>query len=326
MNYRSLADLNQTILSNLHKIPRDSDLVVGIPRSGLLAANIIALHRNRPLTDVDGFLTGKIFMSGRRLPSTSMNHMRKVIVIDDSINSGFEIQRVKKLFSTKNKDCDIKYCAIYGNSKANDNVDYIFEACPHPRVFEWNLLNSCCLSNTCMDIDGVLCRDPTEDENDDGIRYHEFLKSAEPYLLPNTTVGYLVTSRLEKYRRPTEQWLASHDVKYKELFMLNLPNKEARIASSAHAKFKSNIYEKTAAQLFVESSLRQALNIADSSGKPVLCVEINKIVYPNASSLAIAAKYRCCRAFDKRARFVTSAIGRLLNRYVSHGFGPLRTK
>lgn len=35
MNYRSISDLNQIILKRLYIIPRDIDLVVGIPRSGM---------------------------------------------------------------------------------------------------------------------------------------------------------------------------------------------------------------------------------------------------------------------------------------------------
>ena len=58
MNYRSVNDLNHCIVANLHRLPRDIDLVVGIPRSGVLAASLIALHLNLPLVDLDGFIEG----------------------------------------------------------------------------------------------------------------------------------------------------------------------------------------------------------------------------------------------------------------------------
>ena len=38
MNYRTISDLNQVILKRLHIIPRDIDLIVGIPRSGMFPA------------------------------------------------------------------------------------------------------------------------------------------------------------------------------------------------------------------------------------------------------------------------------------------------
>lgn len=50
MNYRSISDLNQIILKRLYIIPRDIDLVVGIPRSGMFPANLLALYLNRPVT------------------------------------------------------------------------------------------------------------------------------------------------------------------------------------------------------------------------------------------------------------------------------------
>jgi hypothetical protein len=34
MRCRSLSDLNETIISNLHNLPQDIELVAGIPRSG----------------------------------------------------------------------------------------------------------------------------------------------------------------------------------------------------------------------------------------------------------------------------------------------------
>ena len=40
IEYRSIADMNNIIVKNLQKLPHDIDLVVGIPRSGLLPANL----------------------------------------------------------------------------------------------------------------------------------------------------------------------------------------------------------------------------------------------------------------------------------------------
>lgn len=44
--------MNDTIVRNLHRLPRDIDLVVGIPRSGLLAANLLSLAANIPMADL----------------------------------------------------------------------------------------------------------------------------------------------------------------------------------------------------------------------------------------------------------------------------------
>lgn len=94
-----------------------------------------------------------------------------------------------------------------------------------------------------MDIDGVLCVDPTPEENDDGPRYREFLLNAQPLFIPRTEVGTLVTSRLEKYRPETMAWLKKNHVKYDKLVMLDLPNKEARQRANCHASFKAKEYK-----------------------------------------------------------------------------------
>lgn len=72
-----------------------------------------------------------------------------------------------------------------------------------PRVFEWNVLHHPVLNDACVDIDGVLCRDPTPAENDDGRKYREFLSTVEPTIVPGQRIGHLVTSRLEQYRPKT---------------------------------------------------------------------------------------------------------------------------
>ena len=56
MNFRTINDSNNLISKNLDKIPKDIDLIVGVPRSGLFVANLIALYLNLPLTDFDSFL------------------------------------------------------------------------------------------------------------------------------------------------------------------------------------------------------------------------------------------------------------------------------
>ena len=61
MNYRSINDLNETILRKLHLISRDIDLVVGVPRSGMLPANLLALYLNLPYTDIHSFINGFVY-------------------------------------------------------------------------------------------------------------------------------------------------------------------------------------------------------------------------------------------------------------------------
>ena len=172
------------------------------------------------------------------------------------------------------------YLAAYALPTNIASVDICFEICNHPRMFEWNFMHHWGLKYTCMDIDGVLCKDPSIFQNDDGKRYEEFLKSAVPLLIPTMPVGYLVTARLEKYREATEQWLKGNNVPYDHLIMLDCETAKERDQVSQGA-FKAQVYRaQKDCFLFVESSFEQALEICRLSGKQVYCTQNHALINP----------------------------------------------
>lgn len=285
MHYRSITNMNATIVKNLHRLPRDIDLVVGIPRSGILAANLVSLTANIPMTDLDSFIAGKTFSSGitkrRAVLDRKTSEMRKVLVVDDSINGGTAMSDARtKIAAAGTAAEQLIYAAVYGSFDNHPEADFIFEVVPQPRLFQWNFMHHKFLEQSCVDIDGVLCLDPTDAENDDGPAYERFLAQARPLHGPTRKIGYLVTSRLEKYRPLTEEWLAGQGVRYDKLVMLDLPSKEERRRLAAHGKFKAEFYRTADAVLFIESEYEQAVNIAKLSGKPVLCIETQEMISP----------------------------------------------
>lgn len=298
MNYRSLADLNDAIITNLHRLPRDIDLVVGIPRSGLLAANLLSLVSNIPLTDLDSFLEGRVYSSGTSTKRTQrldrgLGDMRRILVLDDSIKSGDAMRRARSRIAEAGVGGEILFAAIYGLEATHPDVDVIFEQVTNPRIFQWNFMHHIVLEQACVDIDGVLCLDPTKQQNDDGEAYRRFLNEAVPLHTTSRKIGWLVTSRLEKYRDLTEAWLKSQGVEYGELIMLDLPSAEERRRQGVHGSFKAEFYRKAESTLFIESEERQAEIIARQSGKPVLCVETHQIHLPDPlSSAAVRQKMR----------------------------------
>jgi uncharacterized HAD superfamily protein len=230
------------------------------------------------VTDIDGLLTGRIFQPGirRNKPRLSIDlAWRNVLIVDDSIDSGGSLRHVRKRVAAKKPDWKITYAAIFGTSKIYDGIDLVFDVCRAPRIFEWNLMHHPHhLKHACLDIDGVLCKDPLDHENDDGVLYENFLDCAKPYLLPTVPVGTLVTSRLEKYRSATEDWLHRQGIVFDELQMLDLKTAEERRRLGAHARFKAQVYGgKKDSWLFIESNVRQAEEIATLSGKAVICTE-----------------------------------------------------
>lgn len=296
MNYRSIADMNDTIMRNLPRLPRDIDLVVGVPRSGLLAGNLLCLALNIALTDVEGFLEGRVLAAGKTRRTARLDRdpaaLKRVLVIDDSVYRGHAMTEVRRRIEAAAPEAEITYCAVYGNETSHPSVDIVLEAVPQPRMFQWNVFHHGSLEHCCVDIDGVLCCDPTHEENDDGERYLRFLAETAPMLTPSKPIGWLVTSRLEKYRAQTEDWLEKAGIAYRELIMLDLPSAEARRKARAHGSFKGEVYRRLDALLFIESELEQAEEIAQLSGKPVLCIETHHVVTPEPSLLAIGQKLR----------------------------------
>ena len=282
MNYRSIEDLNQVIIHRLFILPHDFDLIVGVPRSGMFPASLLALYLNTPLTDIDSFINGHIYGSGERGKELDLSSIKKVLVVDDSVASGAQLIKVKERLSVI-QNINIKYASIYVTPGMEHTVDYVFEVSALPRIFQWNILNHNILKKSCMDIDGVLCVDPTDEQNDDGPRYLDFIKNAAPLYIPKKLIGTLVTSRLEKYRDETEEWLEKNGVKYCKLVMMNDMTKEERMQGNSHAIHKAKEYRHNRYNLFVESSLQQAIYINQLAKKPVLCTENFKIINEKTS-------------------------------------------
>jgi len=310
MNYRTIADLNKAIKNWIPELPSDLELIIGIPRSGLLPATLLSLYLNLPLTDVEGLCEGRVLAAGRRFNRESTRDLLKrplkVLVVDDSINSGTQMKEVKSKIESARLPHKIYYAAVYASPEGTQHVDYWYEIVDNPRVFEWNVMHHDILTKSCVDIDGVLCRDPTPEENDDGERYLKFLTNVKPLVVPTKPIGWLVTCRLEKYRKITEEWLQRHGIQYGQLIMMNLPDKETRVTLGAHAEFKARVYREVDAVLFIESSYSQAMKIARLAGKPVLCTEINKIINPNF----VTASYTQARKFVNMT--ISDPIGTLI--------------
>jgi len=289
MNYQSINDLAKTIRTNLHHVPRDVDLVVGVPRSGVLASTILALNLNISCCDLNDLFNNSDLLHGRTRHLRHCNPLRPsdakhILIIDDSIDSGDSMAEVRRAVDALGLDAKITYAAAYATTGGARHVSICLKIINQPRAFEWNLMHRPLLGKCCVDIDGVLCFDPTRAENDDGPKYRHFLKNACPLYLPSHRIGHLVSSRLEKYRKETETWLEEQGVQYGVLHLLDLPNAETRRRLNAHARFKADVYRKLEdTVLFIESEKPQAQEIAQRSGKPALAFDSQIMHMPGIS-------------------------------------------
>lgn len=288
MEYRSIRELNDRIVDWSHTLPRDLDVVVGIPRSGLLAANLLALHRDLPVTDLAGLVAGRTLGTGQRYGGADAGNIlqrpARILVVDDSVYSGASLIEARNRIAAANLSHDIIYGAVFVTPEAvrDGHVAHYAEVVPGPRLFEWNIMHTPMMASFCVDIDGVLCADPEAAENDDGPRYREFLRTARALALPRYEIGWLVTSRLERYRAETEDWLARHGVRYRNLLMMDYPDQAARQQARAYDAFKAAAYRDTGAELFIESAPHTAAGVARIARRPVFCFATREMIYPDA--------------------------------------------
>ena len=288
MNYRSFSNLSEDIKRGLGKLQAGNfDLVVGIPRSGMVPAYIIGLYLNLGVTSLEGLLANEAIKRGStrkaRVDIEFTQDAQRILLVDDSISSGDSLRSTLAKLPPALRQ-RITTLAIYSSKPERSDVDLFLEYVPEPRVFEWNVFHRSLLGRSCVDIDGVLCRDPTAAENDDGERYIEFLLNAEPLILPSYKIHSLVTNRLSKYRSHTEEWMARHGVEYANLIMVDLPSAAERQRLGVHSTHKAKYYRESGLDFFIESDVRQAKAIAQITKKSVYCVETTQVYSPTLLS------------------------------------------
>lgn len=272
--FRSYDDLFKIVSKNTSILPSNIDLIVGIPRSGMIPAYMLGLLLNKTVCTFNEYMEDLDAGHGlRKINQRNEIQKRHILFVDDSIHSGIQLNIIKSQIKERAEKEKHYFLAVYARETSKDLVDFYFEIVNVPRVFQWNYLYHNIVEKSCFDIDGVLCEDPLPEQNDDGEKYIDFMLNAKPLYIPNDEIYMLVTSRLEKYRKETEQWLEQNSVRYKKLVMLDLPSKADRIKQNAHASFKAQIYQKEEnAKFFYESERKQAIYIAAATKKAVFCV------------------------------------------------------
>ena len=271
MNYKSYNDLIKDTNKLITQLKDEYELVVSIPRSGNIPASIIALHFNIPYMSIDEWKNG--VPNCKYSQRQDNNKTGKVLVIDDSYNSGQRITQAKeslKNWTTK----ELHFAVIYAPNQ-NPQLDFYAECVPQPRVFEWNLFNHDIIKRSLIDIDGVVCEDPVISEASHPTQYAEWVTKAKLKKVIKINIGGFVTNRLEQHRDATEQWLTDNGFKFNSLVMAKYKTPSERIAAQRYGKDKAEVYSNSNAVLFIESAVSQAEEIFKLTGRPVYCVDNN---------------------------------------------------
>lgn len=260
----------------IETFPRRYDLVVGIPRSGLFIASLVALKLGRPFATPETLVRGDVWQS-RVMPERSrLDDDSEVLLVDDAINSGNSMRRAVELIRGTWPGVNIATGSLIVREESRALVDLYHRAVPPPRAYEWNIMHRKIAQQfgkgvLAVDMDGVLCPNCPREVDADEQRYVDWLREVPPFLVPEFEIDAIVTSRLERYRSITEDWLARHDVKYRELHMWDLDDKKRRLGKSVDFKVSRLLSIKP--DLFWESSLGQSEKIWKTTRIPVLCID-----------------------------------------------------
>jgi len=247
MFYAGYGDMWQVIQDMTGRMP-DVDAIAGVPVSGLAPAGMLSAATGIKCVPLEAVPDG----------------VARLLVIEDA--SGFAKMREQRLGQEPGRD--VFYGAVYACDAAL-GLDIVGAVAPKPRIFTWNLMKSDKCGRIAYDLDGVLCRDPMPDEIDYGPKYDQFIDTAKPLRIVRSVLGWIVTGRMERYRKATEAWLVAHGVRYRELIMA--PDTQTH-TMEAHARHKTAfLADHPECLLFVESSPKQAARIAEISGRPVVC-------------------------------------------------------
>lgn len=246
-------------LRMVKQIPNTVTGVVGVPRSGMIPASILATHLNLPLYTLEG----KDILHcghGRRFTEPA-DGMSQLLVVDDTVMLGGTSKRRRlpqpHLFG-----------AVYKNPHADVGVDVVGVELEPPHFLEWNFFNSKFVEKCAFDMDGILCEDQDPPYN----------QPCQPLHLPrNYTIPAIITARFEKHRRITQVWLERHGIKYNDLVMGPWQSEAERSKPGAISKYKAKEFKKRGLQWFVESCPIQSKEIAQLTGAWVICPPAGKI-------------------------------------------------
>ena len=260
----------------IQTFPRQYDLIVGVPRSGMMIASIIALKLGKGLTTPDLLKQGKYWYSSQGSAKLSLDNIHHILLVDDSLDQGRAMDKAIDTIDSIGKDFSITRAALIVREETKHHVDIYHKIIAPPRTFEWNILHRKIASYNetrvlAVDMDGVLCANPPEGADDDEEWYLEWMKRANPYLIPGFEIDVILTCRLEKYRGITEDWLKRHNVRYKELLMWDLPAKSAR--QGRFAQHKIDVLLRIKPDMYWESNWEQAQRIWEDTRIPTLCID-----------------------------------------------------
>lgn len=267
-------------------VPSSCQGIVGIARSGLFAATLMATTLNLPLFELSGQNKLRAVGSGSRTNGLTRHNRGPLFVVDDSVYGGHAMNNAKR--ALRYEGFEFLFAAVYVQPHVKHVVNYYSRLLPSPHLFEWNIFNNGIVHGNAsdpvlrggvgFDIDGVICEEcPVSDLDTNA--YRMWLKRAMPRSIPRLTdVPVLATGRIELFREETMEWMRRWNVRPRHLEMFQAEsNSDPKRTSRAVAEHKAEQVKRHGLSLFIESDEYQARVINQIARKPVVCTSTGKV-------------------------------------------------
>ena len=248
----------------IKRFPCRYDLVIGVPRTGLTIAGIISDELAIPLS-TPGTLPE--IWKPSNLPARDI---QRILLVEDCT------ARLSHLFSAKQKvreafpEAEIHLGSLFSNG-SQGRLDTYGSELRDSCIFEWELMNIEFSRNVASDLDGVICQDwPKLVTEDDRL---DWMRTVKPYLIPVYGLSAIITSRPEKYRDITTQWLNEHGVRFCRLVM----DQTIEGQYNDYLSWKVYAINRIKPGLFLESNDETAKAIHYKTGVTVICTDTMKM-------------------------------------------------
>lgn len=274
IRYKSYGDMCRDVAKNFEKFNGDWDLVVGIPRSGMIPAYIIALALNVNCTDIASWVNNRpLKRGGTRKVRKDIGfpwEAKKVLVVDDSIMSGESMKNalveIPSWLSLR-----AHTLAVYSNKPIRNDVDIILEFVPCPRVFEWNVFHHSVISRSCISLESMAY----EDRASEGGIINRFRYTT------SGQINTIVSCRRESSRNEVEALLNDVGISYRSLVMAS--EDDDLITVESLVRLKVDAFKSSSADMFIEGDSGQSRYICREVAKPVFCLNDNLMYNPGSS-------------------------------------------
>jgi len=234
VSWISTADLAQRAVELVPRIPPGITRVIGIPRSGMIPASIIATMLHVPLYTLRKNTIQPVG-AGVRMRD-HRERKGETVLVDDTVHNGKTLKQLRL-------ECDeiqgMLTAVCYARQEAAHVADLVGQFLPTPHFLEWNFPNCFYAKHLSWDMDGIICHNPPRDN--------------EPYLLPRITeVGSIVTARPESERERTLSWLDTWGASTRSLVMWQGSERD-RWNAKAIGSWKADETAKAGSEFYVES-------------------------------------------------------------------------